>query len=193
MTSRALSYVGRVVDGAAHALTGRRLSLWNHPVAPSLPIQAGMFDLKDLFAGLAAKHPDFDVSAAESAVKRVETEALNYAMKAYADLPLDMKMVAMASVSDQASRFKLVQYLKGTRLLENGVRQFGASEDELHALRGYAAGDDAWFDAVADAFLRRGPRLSDAERGALIRIMREPAPMLRMNCAFLVWLHWRYA
>ena len=193
MASQALSYVGTMVDDAARMLTGRRLSLWNHPVAPNLAIQAGQFDLKDFFASLAATYPDFDIAAAESVVKRMETEALNYAMKAYADLPMDMKMVAMAAVSDQASRFKVVQYLKRTRLLESSVRKFGVSDDELSALRGYAAGDDTQFDAVADAFVRRGPELSAAERSALVRMMRETAPVLRMNCALLAWMHGRYA
>ena len=166
---------------AAHAVTGRRLSLWNHPVTPNLPIQTGQFDLKDFYASIAAKHPDFDVAAAESVVRRMETDALNYAMKVYAELPMDMKMVAMAAMSDQASRFKLVQYLKGTRLLESGVRQFGASDEELRAMRGYAAGDDARFDTVAEAFMRRGAQMSPAERAARlapwkVRVTRAIAP-----------------
>ena len=182
-----------IVDGATRAVSGRRLSLWNHHVAPSLPIQAGQVDLKDFFASIAAKDPDFDVAAAESVVKRMETDALNHVMKAYAELPMDMKMVAMAAVSDQASRFKLVQYLKSTRLLESGVRHFGASDDEMRTLRDYVTGDDARFDAVVEVFIGRGPHLSSSERTALIRIMKETTPVLRMNCALLAWLHGRYA
>ena len=188
-----LGYAGSVANGAVNALgmaTGRQLSLWNHPVTPSLPIKTGQFDLKDFFASLAAKNSDFDVTAAESVVKRLETEALNYAMKAYAELPMDMKMVAMAAVSDQESRFKMVRYLKGTRLIESGVRHFGASDEEMRAMRGYASGDDSQFDGVAETFFRRAsPPLRDPERYALAIMMRETAPVLRMNCAMLVWLH----
>ena len=193
MTARALGYAGDVVSSVAErVLSGRRLSLWNHPVAPSLPIRTGQFDLKDFFASLSAQHADFDAAAAESVVRRMETDALNYAMKAYAELPMDMKMVAMAAVTDQASRFKIVQYLKSTRLLESGVRQFGASEEELRALRAYAAGDDARFDVVAEVFMRRIPRLDSAERTALSLMMRETAPVLRMNSAAISWLYGRY-
>jgi hypothetical protein len=108
-------------------------------------------------------------------------------------MPIDMKMVAMAAVSDQASRFKMVQYLKGTRLLESSARQFGVSDVELRALRAFATGDDASFDAVANVFVRRSSDLTDSEKAALKQIMRETSPVLRMNCALLAWLCARYA
>ena len=186
MLHDATSLVARIADA------GRRLSLWNHPVGLASTMKTGKLDLKDFLDSIKRRHPEFDADAADAFLQRMERELLGYALDVYADLPMDVKMVAMQALTDPGSRAALIQYLKGTTLLESIAHRFGATDDELRVLRSYASNREPNIDVVVVVLKRRVQISSDAELDAVSVLMRETAPAVRATCALIAWLHEQY-
>ena len=169
---------------------GRRLGLWNPQAMPSAsPFGAGNTNVREYVATLPTLHTPRERELAARALDKVEAAATQFATRVYLELPAEEKMTAMSAMQDPSAALPLVRYLlKRTRLSASVRRQLAFSPTEVGECLAYAAGDDARFDAVATALVRRKEGLSGDERAALIDVLRALKPATRSACMLVAWL-----
>jgi hypothetical protein len=127
---------------------------------------------------------------AEAALKKLEEAASAFAMKVFAELPLDQKLKVARAAAHPEIAEELLLYLRHTALLRSVDHLLGLSEAERGALLDFAATGRDLDGAVRTVMAHALPTgLTPRERDAMAILLRESRPSLHAAGVLASWLH----
>ena len=167
---------------------GRRLGLWSSASVPTVVTRAA--DRRDIVRAIPTLHTESERQAAERALTAIERELADFVTSLYMELPPQKKMLVASSMNhDVDAMYELLAYLKTTQLIHGVRKRMDLTDREAMDAVAFASGDDAHFEAFANALVKRlPPSLGASERSAMVQVLRAIQPTLRACGVALLWL-----